>query len=74
VEVDGSRLNAATLHELMGFLTDTAPADLAAPAAPTAPAQRVVERFDNPDLVAACLAALGRPGWAEVEGSVPDPQ
>lgn len=74
VEVDGSRLNAATLHELMGFLTDTAPADLPAPAAPTAPAQRVIERFDNPDLVAACLAALGRPGWAEVEGSVPDPQ
>ena len=69
VEVDGSRLNAATVAELLGFLTDTShPACDAVPAS----GQRVVERFDNPEAVLACLQSLGCAGWAEVEGQVPD--
>lgn len=74
VEVDGSRLNANTIAELTAFLTDTPylPDPLAdGDAAPTS-TRRVIERFDNPALVMACLHALGRPGWAEVEGQVPD--
>jgi hypothetical protein len=72
VEVDGSRLNAPTIAELLGFLTDTDPpqALVAEPAA--APARRVIERFDNPEAVLPCLRAISRLGWAEIEGSVLD--
>jgi len=72
VEVDGSRLNAATLAELLGFLTDAPDtAAIACEGVPTS-AQRVIERFDNPEAVLPCLRALGRPGWAEAEGQVLD--
>ena len=73
VQVDGSRLNAATLAELLGFLHD-APDGLgfASAGVPTLD-QRVIDRFDNPEAVLPCLRALGRMGWAEVEGQVVDP-
>lgn len=68
VEVDASRLNPATMAELRGFLLDQ-------PAQPAADADGVVlsvapviERFDNPVAVAACLVALGQPDWAGLEG------
>jgi hypothetical protein len=72
VEVDGSRLNANTVAELLAFLTE--PADLASIVAEAVPSsvQRVIERFDNPESVLPCLRALGRLGWAEIEGMVPD--
>lgn len=73
VEVDGSRLNANTLAELTGFLTDTTDlAGFVAEAARTA-STRVIDRFDNPELVLPCLQALGRLGWAEAEGTLADP-
>jgi hypothetical protein len=73
VEVDGSRLNANTVAELTGFLTDTS--DLAGRVgeAARASATRVIDRFDNPELVLPCLRALGRMGWLEVEGTLADP-
>ena len=51
VEVDGSRLNQATVAELLGFLTDvTDPASISCEAVPVS-AQRVIDRFDNPESV-----------------------
>ena len=74
VEVDGSRLNANTVAELTGFLTDTT-TDLAGLAGEGARSSgmRVIDRFDNPELVLPCLRALGRMGWLEVEGTLADP-
>lgn len=72
VEVDGSRLNAATLAELLGFLTDSSDTSRFACEGVATSAQRVIERFDNPEAVLPCLRALGRPGWAEAEGQVLD--
>jgi hypothetical protein len=72
VEVDGSRLNAPTIAELLGFLTDTDAGHAAAAEAPAHAAQRVIERFDNPEAVLPCLRSMGRLGWAEIEGSVLD--
>lgn len=74
VEVDGSRLNAATLTELGGFLLDGPPPALAPDSVPATSRQPVAARFDRPDAVHACLATLGRPGWGEVEGTVLDPR
>ena len=72
VEVDGSRLNAATIAELLGFLTDTVATTSSLAEAP-APARRpVIERFDNPAAVLPCLRSINRLGWAEIEGSVVD--
>ncbi|OGA99836.1 MAG: hypothetical protein A3E25_01165 [Burkholderiales bacterium RIFCSPHIGHO2_12_FULL_69_20] len=73
VEVDGSRLNANTVAELTGFLTDST--DLAGLAGDGASASgtRVIDRFDNPELVLPCLRALGRMGWLEIEGTQADP-
>lgn len=69
VEVDGSRLNALTMAELLGFLTDnTDTASLAVEAVPVNP-QRVIDRFANPDAVIPCLRALGRMSWADTEGT-----
>ena len=69
VEVDASRLNPATMAELRAFLTDQ-------PALPVdwidgvvLSVSPVIERFDNPAAVAACLAAIGQPDWAGLEGS-----
>jgi hypothetical protein len=73
VQVDGSRLNAATLAELLGFLHDAPDGSGFTSAGVPAPAQRVIERFDNPEAVLVCLRALDRMGWAEVEGQVVDP-
>lgn len=73
VEVDGSRLNQATVAELLGFLSDNPDtARIACEAVPIS-GQRVIERFDNPDAVLPCLRALDRPGWAEAEGEIVDP-
>ena len=72
VEVDGSRLNQATMAELLGFLTDTTDTSALACEAPPISAQRVVERFDNPEMVLPCLHALNRPSWAEAEGTMLD--
>lgn len=73
VEVDGSRLNQATIAELLGFLTDSdGPSDIACEAVPIS-SQRVIERFDNPEAVLPCLRVLNRMGWAEAEGQVADP-
>jgi hypothetical protein len=73
VEVDGSRLNERTVAELLAFLTDAPDARHIVAEAAAAPAGRVIERFENPEQVLPCLRAIGRPGWAEVEGSVADP-
>jgi hypothetical protein len=75
VEVDCSRLNAATLDALVDFLSDgaaTAPAPDSNDSNDDAPPRRVIARFDNPEDVTRCLAALGCAGWAEVEGQAPD--
>ncbi len=72
VEVDGSRLNAPTIAELRGFLTDTDAARTLAADPPAHGACRVIERFDNPEAVLPCLRSIGRLSWAEVEGSVLD--
>lgn len=71
VEVDGSRLNQATVAELLAFLTDRADAGSIVASAAAAPAGRVIDRFDNPEDVLPCLRAIDRPGWAEVEGELP---
>lgn len=72
VEVDGSRLNQATVAELLGFLTDDGDtAGIACEGVPIS-SQRVIERFDNPEAVLPCLRAIRRPGWAEAEGQVVD--
>jgi len=73
VEVDGSRLNPATIAELTGFLLDREPVEPTADSVPAPSRQPVAERFDRPEAVRACLAALGRPGWGEAEGTVLDP-
>lgn len=73
VQVDGSRLNAATLAELLGFLHDAPDGSGFTSAGVSAPAQPVIKRFDNPEAVLVCLRALDRMGWAEVEGQVLDP-
>ncbi len=73
VEVDGSRLNQATIAELLGFLSDNADTDNIPCEAVPISAQRVIERFDNPEAVLPCLRALDRLGWAEAEGQVIDP-
>ena len=73
VEVDGSRLNQATIAELLGFLTDDADtAHIACEGVPIS-TQRVIDRFDNPDAVLPCLRAINRLGWAEAEGQTVDP-
>ena len=73
VEVDGSRLNQATMAELLGFLTDNPDVGSIACEAVPISAQRVIERFDNPEAVLPCLRAMDRPGWAEAEGEIVDP-
>jgi hypothetical protein len=73
VEVDGSRLNANTVAELTGFLTDTTDLTGIAGEGARASGTRVIDRFDNPELVLPCLRALGRMGWMEVEGTLADP-
>jgi hypothetical protein len=72
VEVDGSRLNQRTVAELLAFLTDAADAQAIVAEAAAACAGRVADRFDNPLELLPCLRAIGRPGWAEAEGSVAD--
>jgi len=72
VEVDGSRLNTSTVAELLGFLTDAPDPAAIVSEQPATPPGRVIERFDNPEAVLPCLRALGRLGWAEVEGAVVD--
>ena len=72
VEVDGSRLNQATIAELLAFLTDAEDASSISCAAAPVSDQRVIDRFDNPQAVLPCLRALGHPGWAEAEGQVVD--
>ena len=72
VEVDGSRLNQATIAELLAFLTDADDGSQIDCAGVMMSAQRVVDRFDNPQAVLPCLRAMGRPGWAEAEGQVVD--
>jgi hypothetical protein len=72
VEVDGSRLNALTMAELLGFLTDNPDTtSIAGQAVPVQP-QRVIERFDNPEAVIPCLRTLGCMSWADTEGSALD--
>ncbi len=72
VEVDGSRLNQATMAELLAFLADAAdPSQIVCEAVPIDD-QPVITRFDNPDAALACLRELGRPGWADAEGQVLD--
>ena len=72
VEIDSSRLNAATLDALLGFLTDQAAPESAAAGLPAPPSSPVLNRFDNPAAVLHCLDALGQSGWADVEGRLPD--
>lgn len=72
VEVDASRLNQATVAELLAFLSDSGnPGNSSCEAVPISD-QRVIDRFDNPDAVLPCLHALARMGWAEAEGQVVD--
>ena len=69
VEIDSSQLNTTTLAALIGFLTDRPAAESAPAGLPQTPG-RVVERFDNPGAVLACLAALGQLAWAGQEGGL----
>jgi hypothetical protein len=72
VEVDASRLNAATLADLFDFLSDGSACAPSPSQTAAAPASRVIERFSNPEAVARCLVELGRTAWAEVEGQAPE--
>ena len=72
VEIDSSRLGASTLAELIGFLTEQ-PADTSTLATLPQTRGRTVERFDNPDAVLACLAALDQSAWAEAETALDNP-
>jgi hypothetical protein len=72
VEIDSSRLNAATLAALLCFLTDPSTSEAAPATWPAAASRPVLERFDNPVAVLHCLDALGQPGWADIEGRQPD--
>ena len=69
VEVDASRLNPATMSELVAFLTDQAMLPTGQVDGVVLSVSPVIERFENPVDVAACLAALGHPEWAGLEGS-----
>ena len=69
VEVDASRLNPATMTELLAFLTDDARLPAEQVDGVVLSVSPVIERFDNPVDVATCLAALGHPEWAGLEGS-----
>ena len=69
VEVDASRLNPATMTELSAFLTDQAALSVDQLDGVVLSVSPVIERFDNPVAVAACLAAIGHPEWAGLEGS-----
>ena len=71
VAVDASCLNASTVADLLSFLTDS-PASVDEQAPPPLSTGRVMDRFDNPEDVRPALAAIGRLGWAEVEGAVMD--
>jgi len=72
VQVDVSRLNPATLTDLVDFLSDGSAAAPAAGDMATPAPGRVIDRFDNPEAVHRCLSRLGQPGWGEVEGAVAD--
>ena len=72
VEIDSSRLGASTLAELIGFLTEQ-PTDTGALATLPQARGRTVERFDNPDAVLACLAALDQSAWADAETALDNP-
>jgi hypothetical protein len=72
VEVDGSRLNSRTVAELLAFLTDTPDPSTIVSEPPASRPGRVIDRFDNPEAVLPCLRSIGRLGWAEVEGELPD--
>ena len=69
VEVDASRLNPATMAELCAFLTDQTVLPVEQVDGVVLSVSPVIERFDNPVEVAECLAALGHPEWAGLEGS-----
>ena len=71
VEVDASRLNAATLAELRGFLSDAAMPPAQAEESIRLSHGPVIARFENPGAVLACLAKLGQPHWADLEGVLP---
>ena len=68
VEVDASRLNPATMAELSAFLLDDRVLMTDAVDGVVLSVTPVIERFDNPVAVAACLAALGQADWAGLEG------
>ena len=68
-EVDASRLNTATMTELVAFLTDQAMLPTGQVDGVVLSISPVIERFDNPVDVAVCLAAMGHPEWAGLEGS-----
>lgn len=68
VEVDASRLNPATMTELSAFLTDEALLPVGQVDGVVLSVSPVIERFDNPVDVATCLAAIGHPEWAGLEG------
>lgn len=71
VEVDGSRLNGATLAELRGFLTDQAPLPAQVDEGIRLSHGPLVDRFDNPEAVRTCLAMIGQAHWAHAEGMLP---
>ena len=77
VELDASQLTPASVAELLAWLTDDAhPAPSTPPAGgrgQTHTPAPVISRFSNPAAVLACLAALGRPGWADAEGDLRNP-
>lgn len=72
VEVDASRLNPATMAELRSFLLDQPPQPAADADGVVLSVVPVIERFDNPVAVAACLSALGQSDWAGLEGGAAD--
>ena len=72
VEIDSSRLSPTTLAELIGFLTEQ-PTDMSTLANLPQARGRTVERFDNPDVVLTCLAALDQSAWADEEAALDNP-
>lgn len=67
-EIEYSEFTRARLNDVLGFLLGAPQdAEFASLGIKRQLADRVIERFDNPDEVMRCLAALGQEGWAGVE-------
>lgn len=68
IEIEYSAFSRQTVNQVLAFLTrGPSDADLDALGLQRQLADRVIDRFDNPDDVMRCLAQLGQERWADVE-------